>query len=96
MDSASSGGKFNLSAATAAYKNMANAAPSAIRPDLEVLASAFSAYASDLAKVGFTSGKTPSTTQLAEIAAAAKEFTAPKLEAASKAIQAWAVKNCSA
>jgi hypothetical protein len=96
MQSATSGGKFNLSAAVKAYQNLANAAPSAIRPEIQELASAFTSYASALAKANYTFGKVPSATQISAIVAASKDLSARKMETASKALEAWAVKNCTA
>jgi hypothetical protein len=96
MAAASSGGKYNLSAAVAAYRALANAAPSAIRPDLQTLAGAFTAYATAVGKAGFKPGQVPSPTQIAAIEAAAKQFSNTKLLAASKAIESWAAKNCTA
>jgi hypothetical protein len=94
MSSASSGGKFNLSAMVKAYQNLANAAPSAIRSDVQVISSAFAAYASDLQKAGYKFGSVPSASQISALESAAKSFDAPKLKSASKAIEAWAVANC--
>lgn len=96
MTSATSGGKFNMNAAVTAYKNLANAAPSAIRPDLEVLANAFATYGSLLSKSGYKVGSVPSASQIASIEQAAKALSTSKLASASKAVEAWAVKNCSA
>jgi len=93
---AGSGGKYNLSAAVAAYRALANAAPSAIRPDLETLTSAFTAYAQAVGKAGFKPGQVPSPTQIAGIEAAAKQFSDTKLLSAAKGIESWAAKNCSA
>lgn len=96
MAAATSGGKFNLSAAVAAYKHLADASPSAIRPDLETIATALTSYAEAISKAGFKPGHVPSPTQIAAIEAAAKTLSASKLESASKAVENWAVKNCSA
>ncbi len=94
MTSASSGGKFNLSAMVKAYQNLANAAPSAIRSDVQVISSAFAAYAGDLQKAGYKFGSVPSASQISALESAAKSFDAPKLKSASKDIEAWAVANC--
>jgi hypothetical protein len=96
MSSASSGGKFNLNAYVKAYQNLANSAPSAIRPDIQELASAFSAYAADLSKANYKFGTVPSASQISAIEAASKAFSASKMESAAKAVETWAVKNCSA
>jgi hypothetical protein len=94
MSSASSGGKFNLSEVVTAYKNLANSAPSAIRPDIEVLANAFSSYASALSKVGYKFGSVPSASQVSAIEGAVKVFDASKLQAATKNLEAWAASHC--
>jgi hypothetical protein len=96
MAASSSGGKFNLNAAVTAYKNLANAAPAAIKPDIEELANAFSAYATALGKSGFKPGTVPSASQITAIESAAKTFSSTKLLAASKGLEAWALKNCTA
>ena len=94
MSSASSGGKFNLSAMVNAYQNLANEAPSAIRSDVQVISSAFATYAADLQKAGYKFGTVPSASQISALESAAKSFDAPKLKSASKAIESWAVVNC--
>lgn len=94
MSSATSGGKFNLNAMVAAYKTLANQAPSAIRPDIQTLAAAFSAYASALSKVGYKFGSVPSASQISALEGATKVFDSTKLKAATKNLQAWAVANC--
>ncbi len=94
MSSASSGGKFNLNAAVKAYQNLANAAPSAIRPDIEAIASAFTAFASALSKAHYTFGTVPSASQITALEQATKVFSQAKLKSASNAIEAWAVANC--
>jgi hypothetical protein len=96
MSSATSGGKFNLGAYVKAYQNLANSAPSAIRPDIQELSSAFSTYAADLAKANYKFGTVPTASQLSALETASKAFSASKIESASKAIEAWAVKNCNA
>jgi hypothetical protein len=77
-----------------AYQNLANQAPSAIRPDIQTLAAAFSAYASALSKVGYKFGSVPSASQISALEGATKVFTSTKLTAATKNLQAWAVANC--
>ncbi len=94
MSSSTSGGKFDLSAMVKAYQNLANAAPGAIRSDVQVISGAFATYAGDLQKAGYKFGTVPSASQIAALESAAKSFDAPKLKSASKAIEAWAVANC--
>jgi len=94
MSSASGGGKFNLNAMVTAYKNLANAAPSAIRPDIEEFAAAFSTYASTLSKVGYKFGSVPTASQISAIEGATKLFTSAKLKSAETNLEAWAASNC--
>ncbi len=94
MSSATSGGKFDLNKVVAAYQGLANAAPSAIRPDIRVLTGALSAYATDLAKAGYTFGTVPSASQITAIESAVKVLESANLKAAVKRLQAWAVQNC--
>jgi hypothetical protein len=79
-----------------AYQKLADSAPSGLRPYLETIAHAMSAYVSALGKSGYKPGTVPSASQIASIEAAAKTLSAPALEKAAKAAEAWAVKNCTA
>lgn len=94
MAGARSGGKFNFQAAVTAYQNLANAAPSAIRPDVQVMAQLFSSFAGALSKVGYTPGQAPSPTQLAGLQTAVQLFSQPKVRAAEQHLTAWAHQNC--
>ena len=94
MSSATSGGKFDLQAVVKAYQDLANAAPSAIRPDIQVLAAAFTTYANALSKSGYTFGKVPTPTQISAIERAVKVFSEAKLKSAANHIESWAVQNC--
>jgi hypothetical protein len=94
MAAATSGGKVNYQAAVKAYQQLADAAPSAIRPDLEEMAQAFTSFANALAKSDFKPGKVPSPSQLAGLESAAKSSSSSKLTSAEKNVEAWAVKNC--
>lgn len=95
MQAATSGGKLNYQAAVKAYQQLADSAPSAIRPDIEAMAQSFSSFANALAKSGYKAGKTPSPSQLIAHESAAKAFSSSKLVTAEKDVEAWAVKNCS-
>ena len=94
MSSATSGGKYNLNEVVAAYHDLANAAPSAIRGDIQTLASTFTAYASALQKSGYKFGTVPSASQISAIEGAAKDFDSSKLKTASKDLEKWAAANC--
>jgi len=45
-------------------------------------------------KAGIKPGTTPTAAQIAQIEAAAKAFSSPKLRAAEQHLSAWAQKNC--
>ena len=76
------------------FKALAAASPSEIRGDFQTYADAFAASATALQKAGITAGKTPTAKQLLALAAAGKAFSSPKLQAASKHLEAWGAKNC--
>jgi hypothetical protein len=90
------GSKFNLQAAVAAYQTLANNAPAAIKPQIEIVASAFVTFATALQKAGYKVGSVPSATQIASLESAAKALETPQLQSAEKAIAAWASTNCKA
>jgi len=76
------------------FQAYANAAPSDVRGDFQTLAAAFNTYMHALLKAGIKPGKIPTATQIAQIGAAAKAFSTPKLRAAEQHLSAWAQKNC--
>jgi hypothetical protein len=88
------GGKPDFTKEEELFKALADASPSAIHGDFETLASAFAASASAFQKANLTPGKTPSATQVAELEAAGKAFSAPKVAAAEQHLEAWAATNC--
>jgi predicted small lipoprotein YifL len=94
--SAATGGHVDLKAAVSAYNALANAAPSAIRPDLQLIAHAFGSFASALASAHYTVGKVPSASQVSALESAASQLSQPKLRTAEQAIGAWARQNCHA
>jgi len=89
------GKNSNETAVAADFQSLADAAPSAIRPDLETVAKAFTSFTTALTKSGYSIGKTPTAAQTAAMAAAMAAFNQPKLKAAETALQAWGKKNCS-
>jgi hypothetical protein len=91
-----SGSKFNLQAAVAAYQQLANAAPAAIKPQIEIVAAAFVKFATALEKAGYKVGSVPSASQIATLETAVKALETPQLTSAEKAIAAWAGTNCKA
>jgi hypothetical protein len=78
------------------FQQYANAAPSEVRGDFQTLAAAFTTYLHALEKVGVKPGKIPTAAQIAQIQAAAKAFSTPKLRTAEQHLVAWAQKNCGA
>ncbi len=88
------GAKFNESAVAADFQNLANAAPSAIRPDLQAIAQAFTSFAAAFKKAGYVIGKTPTAAQTAALESAVAVFNQPKLKSAEAALEAWGKKNC--
>ena len=77
-----------------AFEAMANAAPSEIKTDFKLVASAFNAYAQAWVKAGIKAGQQPTQAQMAQLAGAAKAFSGPKLRAAETHLTAWGRKNC--
>jgi hypothetical protein len=94
MQSATGRGKLDLQAAVTAYQDLANAAPSAIQPDLQTIAQAFSAFAAALAKTGYTLGQVPTASQAAALQSAVQVFTQSKLRTAEQSLATWAKQNC--
>ena len=91
---ATGGGKLNLQAAAKAYQDLANAAPSAIQPDLQTISKAFTTFAAAIAKTGYTLGQAPTGSQLAALQSAVKVFTQPQIRVAEQHVVAWARQNC--
>jgi hypothetical protein len=78
------------------FQQFADAAPSDVRGDFQTLADAFTKYIHALEKAGLKPGKVPTQAQIAQIQAAAKAFSTPKLRAAEQHLTAWAQANCGA
>ena len=94
MSGATSGGKLDLQTAVNAYQALASVAPAQIRPDLQVMAQAFSSFAAALSKAGYTPGKVPTAAQIAGVQTAAQVFSQPRLRAAAQRLSVWAHQNC--
>jgi hypothetical protein len=94
MQAATGSGKLDLQAAVKAYQDLANAAPSAIQPDVQTISRAFATFASALAKTGYTLGHTPTASQAAALQSAAQVFSQSKLRTAEQNVAAWARQNC--
>jgi hypothetical protein len=91
---ATGGGKLDLQAAVKAYQDLANAAPSAIQPDMQTISQAFSAFAAALAKTGYTLGQAPTASQAAALQSAVQVFSQSKFRTAAQNVAAWAKQNC--
>jgi hypothetical protein len=94
LQSTSGNAGASLNNETKAFQAMAAAAPSQIRGDFQTIGGAFSAYVQALATAGYKPGTVPSAAQLAQIQAATKAFSTPKLQAAEQHLSAWSRKNC--
>jgi hypothetical protein len=95
MSSALTGKTFNLQEAETAYNNLANAAPSAIKSDVQTIATAFSSFATALQNAHFKIGTAPTASQLAALTAAGKSLDTAGIKNAASNIAAWAKQNCS-
>jgi len=84
----------NLANEDKLFQAMADAAPSDIRGDFQTFAQASTAYGQALVKAGLKAGQTPTAAQVAQLQAAAKTFSTPKLRTAELHLSAWAKKNC--
>ena len=94
MSAATRGGKLDLQTAVSAYQALASAAPGQIRPDVQVMARAFSSFAAGLSKAGYIPGKVPTAAQIAGLQTVAQVFSQPKFRAAAQRLSAWAHQNC--
>ena len=94
MQAATGGAKLDLQAAVKAYQDLANAAPSAIQPDVQTISHAFSAFATAIGKTGYTLGQVPTAAQTAALQSAVQAFSQAKLQTAAQNLAAWAKQNC--
>jgi hypothetical protein len=86
-----------LQTEAAELQTLTNAAPSAIKGDLQTFSTAFSSFLGTLQKSGYNVGsKTPPTAaQAATLAKAVKSLETAKLKQAEQHLGAWARQNCS-
>lgn len=96
MSSAFAGQNKNIETEAALLQQFADRTPTAVRPDFEVYASAFSKIANALKGVNLSSGKTPSPTVLAKLASLSSQINQTALQKASQHIATWATQNCHA
>jgi hypothetical protein len=94
ISAATTGGKFNLQAVVGLYQSLANAAPAAIRPDLQQTAQAMVSFAATLSRAGYKPGQVPTAAETAALQAASKQFTQPKFRAAAQHLSTWVRQNC--
>jgi hypothetical protein len=88
------GNATNLEKTAELVKQFADKAPSAIRPDFEVLAADYTKVASALKGYNLNSGKAPSAAVLAKLVTLSSQLDTEKLTQASQDISAWAHTNC--
>ena len=88
------GGTVNIETYAKELNAIANAAPSAIRGDFKTLSGAFLAFAQVYARADIKAGKVPTAGQLAQLEAAEKSLTSPKLRTAEAHLEAWSKANC--
>jgi hypothetical protein len=94
MSAATTGGKLDLQKVVGLYQNLANAAPAAIRPDLQQTTQALTSFAATMAKVGYKPGQVPTGAEIASLQAASQQFSQPKFRAAEEHLSTWAHANC--
>ena len=73
---------------------LANAAPDEIKSDFKTFADAFKAFASAMSDAGLKPGETPTAAQIAKLSAASQKLSTPKIQAATRHLEAWGQKNC--
>ncbi len=94
LAAAAASGQSTLSTTSSEFKAMENAAPAAIRSDVETIATAFAGYSTALKKVGYKAGTVPTASQIAALTALSKNFATAKVTAAEQHLAAWGQKNC--
>ena len=88
------GGKVDLKGYSDAMDALANAAPDEIKSDFKTFADAFKGFASAMADAGLKPGETPTAAQIAKLSAASQKLSTPKIQAATRHLEAWGQKNC--
>ncbi len=88
-------GENDFEARAKILKQFADKTPSDIRPDFEVLASAFGKYASALKGIHFKAGSVPDAATLTKLQKLSTSINQAEVTTASTHIAAWAQKNCS-
>ena len=88
------GGKVDLKGYSDAMDALANAAPDEIKSDFKTFADAFKGFASAMSDAGLKPGETPTAAQIAKLTAASQKLSTPKIQAATRHLEAWGQKNC--
>ena len=88
------GGKVDLKGYSDAMDALANAAPDEIKSDFKTFANAFKDFASAMSDAGLKPGETPTAAQIAKLTAAGQKLSTPKVQAATRHLEAWGQKNC--
>jgi hypothetical protein len=84
----------NIEDQAAVFRQFADQTPEEIRPDFQTIAEAYAKIAEALKGVDLTSGKTPSPTVMAKLAALSGQLDQAKLAQAEAHISNWATENC--
>ena len=87
-------GTADIKKTAALLKQFADKTPSDIRPDFEVVASAYAKIADALKGVKLSAGSTPDPAAIAKLTKLSSEIDTKALTKASADIGAWAQKNC--
>jgi hypothetical protein len=88
------GGQVDLKGYSDAMDALANAAPDEIKSDFKTFAEAFKGFASAMSDAGLKPGETPTAAQIAKLSAASQKLSTPKIQAATRHLEAWGQKNC--
>ena len=92
---ASGGSGGDLTATAEAFDELVDAAPDAIKDDLETLAGGIQTMAEALKGVDLSSGQTPSAEDLQKLQKAMSSVDSAALQQASTNVEAWVQQNCS-
>jgi hypothetical protein len=76
------------------FQSFVDKAPSEIKPDLQVLADAFSKYVDVLANVDLKPGQTPDAATIQKLQQAIASIDETKVQKASQHLDAWAKTHC--
>jgi hypothetical protein len=86
--------KEKLEQAKQLYQSFVDKAPSEIKPDLQVLADAYSKIADAIGKIDIKPGQTPDAATIQKIQEALASIDNAKVQAATQHLSAWVTSNC--